>query len=113
MADYGTPNTRMVSAEEIDERTSNPGAKVRFEVTWEGSETRCEVTVEVRARTLEEAIPKARDELHRVSSALAASAAPAGPASSEPTPPEPDRSPGEERERRHREKREQSGSNWV
>lgn len=65
--------------------------------------------------TMAEVEAKAREELHRLSSALAASGGTAAPASSEPTPEaQPDRSPGEERLRRYQENQEKgSGGGWA
>jgi hypothetical protein len=68
---------------------------------------------EDEAPDFEAAERMAREELHRISSALVASAGPGDPAPSEPTQSaQPDRSPGEERNREWDE-RQRPDASWV
>ncbi|MGE8126635.1 hypothetical protein ACQKQD_06615 [Methylobacterium sp. NPDC080182] len=82
MSDEATPTISMLSAEMVEVRAPDVGAKIRFGLWWEGLDAYCEIAVRVRSQSIEEAIPLAKEELHRITALLAKSGAASDPAPS-------------------------------
>lgn len=89
MSDEATPIISMLSAEMVEVRAPDVGAKIRFGLWWESLDAYCEIAVRVRSQSIEEAIPLAKEELHRITALLAKSGAAADPAAGEAEPPAP------------------------
>lgn len=75
MSDEATPIISMLSAEMVEVRAPDVGAKIRFGLWWENLDTYCEIAVRIRSQSIEEAIPLAKEELHRITALLAKSGA--------------------------------------
>jgi hypothetical protein len=89
MSDEATPIISMLSAEMVEIRAPDVGAKIRFGLWWESLDAYCEIALRVRGQSLEDAIPLAKEELHRITALLAKSNGAADRASSGAEPPAP------------------------
>ncbi|MCJ2102411.1 hypothetical protein [Methylobacterium sp. E-046] len=89
MSDEATPIISMLSAEMVEVRAPDVGAKIRFGLWWESLDAYCEIAVRVRSQSVEEAIPLAKEELHRITALLAKSDGAADPAARAAEPPAP------------------------